>query len=248
MDYLDQVALTRHGSFAAFEDWRRENGLALVLITTRAERSYLDHRFRENRCCCSAARAPACRRRCTGRPMCACVSRCGQACARSTSPWPPPWWRRGAAADGGISAHDSFRRPERLKRWPSWTLPTSKPANPARAAGSRPCATISARRSSRSRTPCPPARLWPNGRPAASCARRGAAPTTPGAPGGGGVMAMMRGARVREGRRALLDRVTASSRPNSARKFPAPPTIRASGPPAFRSSPIRRTRTCRPCT
>ena len=48
MDYLDQVALTRHGSFAAFEDWRRERRLALVLITTRAERSYLDHEFRAN--------------------------------------------------------------------------------------------------------------------------------------------------------------------------------------------------------
>jgi tRNA (cytidine/uridine-2'-O-)-methyltransferase len=48
MDYLDQVALTRHGSFAAFEGWRREKGLALVLITTQAERSYLDHAFRED--------------------------------------------------------------------------------------------------------------------------------------------------------------------------------------------------------
>jgi tRNA (cytidine/uridine-2'-O-)-methyltransferase len=48
MDYLDQVALTRHGSFAVFEGWRREKGLALVLITTQAERSYLDHAFRED--------------------------------------------------------------------------------------------------------------------------------------------------------------------------------------------------------
>jgi tRNA (cytidine/uridine-2'-O-)-methyltransferase len=48
MDYLDQVALTRHGSFAAFEGWHREKGLALVLITTQAERSYLDHAFRED--------------------------------------------------------------------------------------------------------------------------------------------------------------------------------------------------------
>ena len=45
MDYLDVVALTRHGSFAAFEDWRRAQQLALVLITTAGERSYLDHRF-----------------------------------------------------------------------------------------------------------------------------------------------------------------------------------------------------------
>ncbi len=46
MDYLDQVALTRHGSFAAFEDWRRRQRLSLVLITTQAERSYLEHAFR----------------------------------------------------------------------------------------------------------------------------------------------------------------------------------------------------------
>jgi len=45
MDYLDAVALTRHGSFAAFENWRRREGLALVLITTAGERVYLEHRF-----------------------------------------------------------------------------------------------------------------------------------------------------------------------------------------------------------
>ena len=45
MDYLDQVALTRHGSFAAFEEWRRRQRLSLILLTTAAERSYLDHAF-----------------------------------------------------------------------------------------------------------------------------------------------------------------------------------------------------------
>ncbi|MBV8840041.1 MAG: tRNA (cytidine(34)-2'-O)-methyltransferase [Alphaproteobacteria bacterium] len=45
MDYLDQVTLTRHASWAAFEQWRRASGLRLVLMTTRATRSYLDHRF-----------------------------------------------------------------------------------------------------------------------------------------------------------------------------------------------------------
>ena len=45
MDYLDQVALTRHGSFADFQDWRRREGLALVLMTTAADQSYLDHAF-----------------------------------------------------------------------------------------------------------------------------------------------------------------------------------------------------------
>ena len=45
MDYLDRVALTRHGSFKAFEDWRRAERLKLVLMTTAAERSYLDHAY-----------------------------------------------------------------------------------------------------------------------------------------------------------------------------------------------------------
>lgn len=45
MDYIDQVSLTRHESFFAFEAWRRQNKLALVLLTTKAELSYLDHAF-----------------------------------------------------------------------------------------------------------------------------------------------------------------------------------------------------------
>jgi tRNA (cytidine/uridine-2'-O-)-methyltransferase len=45
MDYLDQVTITRHASWAAFEDWRRGAGLRLVLLTTQATTSYLDHRF-----------------------------------------------------------------------------------------------------------------------------------------------------------------------------------------------------------
>src|SRR5579859_2900754 len=45
MDYLHRVSITRHGSFADFDDWRRREGLKLVLLTTAAERSYLDHAF-----------------------------------------------------------------------------------------------------------------------------------------------------------------------------------------------------------
>jgi tRNA (cytidine/uridine-2'-O-)-methyltransferase len=48
MDYLDRVALTRHGSFQAFEDWRGSERLKLVLLTTAAETSYLDHDFRDD--------------------------------------------------------------------------------------------------------------------------------------------------------------------------------------------------------
>jgi tRNA (cytidine/uridine-2'-O-)-methyltransferase len=47
MDYLDRVTIIRHSSFAAFEDWRRGCGLTLVLLTTAANRPYLDHRFSE---------------------------------------------------------------------------------------------------------------------------------------------------------------------------------------------------------
>lgn len=45
MDYLEEVTIVRHGSFAAFEDWRREARLKLVLLTTAAEPSYLDHTY-----------------------------------------------------------------------------------------------------------------------------------------------------------------------------------------------------------
>jgi tRNA (cytidine/uridine-2'-O-)-methyltransferase len=45
MDYLDHVNLVRHASWSAFEAWRREADLRLVLLTTRATRSFLDHNF-----------------------------------------------------------------------------------------------------------------------------------------------------------------------------------------------------------
>jgi tRNA (cytidine/uridine-2'-O-)-methyltransferase len=45
MDYLDAVSLRRHASFAAFAAWLAETSARLVLFTTRAEMSYLDHAF-----------------------------------------------------------------------------------------------------------------------------------------------------------------------------------------------------------
>jgi tRNA (cytidine/uridine-2'-O-)-methyltransferase len=48
MDYLDQVTLTRHDSWDAFERWRRAAALRLVLFTTRATRPYLAHTFQAN--------------------------------------------------------------------------------------------------------------------------------------------------------------------------------------------------------
>lgn len=46
MDYLDMAALTRHDSFAAFEDWRKAQGLALTLLTTKAATPWTGHDFR----------------------------------------------------------------------------------------------------------------------------------------------------------------------------------------------------------
>ena len=48
MDYLELVTLTRHRSFAGFDAWRHREGYKLVLFTTAAERSYLDHAFADD--------------------------------------------------------------------------------------------------------------------------------------------------------------------------------------------------------
>jgi tRNA (cytidine/uridine-2'-O-)-methyltransferase len=45
MDYLDQVTITRHDSWAKFEEWRRDTTHRLVLFTTKAAGCYLDYRF-----------------------------------------------------------------------------------------------------------------------------------------------------------------------------------------------------------
>jgi tRNA (cytidine/uridine-2'-O-)-methyltransferase len=46
MDYLDAAAISRHASWQAFEDWRSASRRRLILFTTRAGKSYLDHVFR----------------------------------------------------------------------------------------------------------------------------------------------------------------------------------------------------------
>ena len=45
MDYLDEVRITRHASFAAFEAWRDEAKARLILFTTSADTPYLEHAF-----------------------------------------------------------------------------------------------------------------------------------------------------------------------------------------------------------
>jgi tRNA (cytidine/uridine-2'-O-)-methyltransferase len=48
MDYLDHVRLIVHPSWTAFEAWRRDAALRLVLFTTQAATSYLDHAYATN--------------------------------------------------------------------------------------------------------------------------------------------------------------------------------------------------------
>ena len=48
MDYLDQVSITRHASWAAFTEWRLTENLRVVLFTTKAAQSYLDYDFKTN--------------------------------------------------------------------------------------------------------------------------------------------------------------------------------------------------------
>ena len=50
LDYLDHVAITRHRSWAAFEDWRREAGIRLVLATTAGAVPYTDFAYEPGDC------------------------------------------------------------------------------------------------------------------------------------------------------------------------------------------------------
>jgi tRNA (cytidine/uridine-2'-O-)-methyltransferase len=45
MDYLDHVAIARHASWAAFEDWRRGCGRRLALMTTKGGLDLWDFNF-----------------------------------------------------------------------------------------------------------------------------------------------------------------------------------------------------------
>jgi tRNA (cytidine/uridine-2'-O-)-methyltransferase len=46
MDYLDQVALTRHVSWTAFAEWRKADGARLILFTTSASMRFFEYDFR----------------------------------------------------------------------------------------------------------------------------------------------------------------------------------------------------------
>jgi tRNA (cytidine/uridine-2'-O-)-methyltransferase len=48
MDYLEEVTIVRHASWDVFAAWRIEARVRLLLFTTRAGTSYLDHAFRDD--------------------------------------------------------------------------------------------------------------------------------------------------------------------------------------------------------
>ena len=48
MDYLGAVAIVRHRSWHDFDTWRRNKRHRLVLFTTAAPKSYLDHHYKPN--------------------------------------------------------------------------------------------------------------------------------------------------------------------------------------------------------
>lgn len=48
MDYLEKALLIEHASFAAFNQWRREAGRRLVLLTTKARQSAYSVQYRDS--------------------------------------------------------------------------------------------------------------------------------------------------------------------------------------------------------
>ena len=178
MDYLDQVALTRHGSFAGLRGlaaapsglrWccsppppsaptsTMPSGDDQVLLFGRESAGVPEavHAAADARLRIPMRRRPALAQRGDG----------GGAGGR-----------RGAAADGRALPQLSPSLTSMPPPMPDAATARST-ARPARAPGSRRCATTSARRSRRSRTRCRRARRSRTSPPAASCARPGAAPT-----------------------------------------------------------------------
>ncbi|MBR0781664.1 tRNA (cytidine(34)-2'-O)-methyltransferase [Bradyrhizobium iriomotense] len=48
MDYLDHVSITRHDSWARFEEWRAAQGYRLLLFTTKAATDYRDFHYQSS--------------------------------------------------------------------------------------------------------------------------------------------------------------------------------------------------------
>ena len=48
MDYVDHAKITRHNDWSAFEDWRKEQGLRLILLSSKAVDTYTDFKYSSN--------------------------------------------------------------------------------------------------------------------------------------------------------------------------------------------------------
>ena len=48
MDYLDQVSIVRHDSWLKFEQWRKNAGCRLILLTTKGEKPYLEFGYQHS--------------------------------------------------------------------------------------------------------------------------------------------------------------------------------------------------------
>jgi tRNA (cytidine/uridine-2'-O-)-methyltransferase len=48
LDYLDHVSVMNHVSFATFEDWRKQEGRRVVLLSTKASNAHIDLTYRES--------------------------------------------------------------------------------------------------------------------------------------------------------------------------------------------------------
>jgi tRNA (cytidine/uridine-2'-O-)-methyltransferase len=48
LDYLDHVSVVNHVSFGTFEDWRKQEGRRVVLLSTKASNAHIDLTYRES--------------------------------------------------------------------------------------------------------------------------------------------------------------------------------------------------------
>ena len=48
LDYLDHVSVVNHVSFDTFEDWRKQEGRRVVLLSTKASNAHIDLTYRES--------------------------------------------------------------------------------------------------------------------------------------------------------------------------------------------------------
>ena len=96
MDYLAHVDIVRHVDWTGFCRLAGGARTAAWSFSPRAARPLIPiSPSPQTTSSCSAAKAPACPRRCTPPPTPGSSSRCGRACVRSMSPAPRPWyWAR----------------------------------------------------------------------------------------------------------------------------------------------------------